>query len=374
MRGLHSSLTRVLDFVYTSGGARDVHAKRSRSVDQVSGNDGIEFLGGFMYVPTAFGIALIMMVTSTICWGSWANTFKLTRNYRFELFYWDYALGIVLISLILAFTIGSTPAGPTSFLNNIHTADSSNLVSALIGGFIFNIANLLLVAGIELAGLAVAFPLSIGIALVVGVVLSYCLQPKGNPGLLALGVGLAVVAVVMIGKAYGQLPGGERSTSRKSIVVCVVSGLLMGTFAPFVTRALTHGAALTPYSISVFFTLGALLCCFVVNVYFMRRPLTGTPVDFSGYFSAPIPYHLLGLIGGIIWGLGGVFNFVAASLTGVAISYAIGQAAPMVAALWGVFVWKEFAGASSKAKLYLVGMFVSYVLALIVISYAYQRA
>jgi glucose uptake protein len=324
-----------------------------------------------MFVPDTFGLAMLLMITSTICWGSWANTYKLTKGYRFELFYWDYAIGILLIALIYALTLGSTDNGPTSFLNNVRTADTSNIVFALIGGFIFNIANLLLVAGIDMAGLAIAFPLSIGIALVEGVVLSYALQPKGDARMLALGVALAIVAVMLDGKAYGALKPGGSAVSRKSVVVCVISGLLMGAFAPFVTRALTTGNALTPYSIAVFFALGAFLCCFVVNVYFMRHPLVGKPVDFSGFFKARPVDHLLGILGGFIWGTGGAFNFVAAGLVGVAISYAIGQAAPMVAALWGVLVWKEFRGANQKARLYLTGMFVSYLLALFVIARAY---
>jgi glucose uptake protein len=322
-----------------------------------------------MFTPTTFGIAMLMMITSTVCWGSWANTYKLTKGYRFELFYWDYAFGIVLISLVLALTMGSL-GGPTSFLSNVQSADGSNIVLALIGGFIFNIANLLLVAGIEMAGLAIAFPLAIGIALVEGVVLSYVLQPKGDPVMLGLGVGLAILAVIADGKAYGSLNAGGSVTSRKSIIVCVVSGLLMGAFAPFVTRALTAGHTLTPYSIAVFFTLGSFLCCFVVNTYFMRNPLVGEPVDFSAFFRARPVDHLLGVVGGFVWGTGTVFNFVAAGLVGVAVSYAVGQAAPMVAAAWGVFVWKEFRGASGTARLYLTGMFVSYVLALFVIAQA----
>jgi len=326
-----------------------------------------------MFTPTTFGIAMLMMITSTVCWGSWANTYKLTKGYRFELFYWDYAFGIVLISLVLALTMGSL-GGPTSFLSNVQSADGSNIVLALIGGFIFNIANLLLVAGIEMAGLAIAFPLAIGIALVEGVVLSYVLQPKGDPIMLGLGVGLAILAVIADGKAYGSLNTGGAATSRKSIIVCVVSGLLMGAFAPFVTRALTAGHTLTPYSIAVFFTIGALLCCPVVNVYFMRKPLVGAPVDFSGYFKQRGSDHLLGLLGGAIWGTGTVFNFVAATFVGVAISYAIGQAAPMVAAVWGVFVWKEFRGANTTAKIYLAAMFAFYLLALFVIARAYNTA
>ena len=325
-----------------------------------------------MFVPATFAVALLMMIASTICWGSWANPYKVMKNYRFELFYWDYILGVVLISLLLAFTLGSTPSNEHSFLANVRAADGSNLLYAMIGGFIFNIANLLLVAGIEMAGLAVAFPLAIGIALVEGVVLSYALQPKGNPLLLAMGVALAIVAVILIGKAYGSLSAGGRAISRKSLVVCLVSGVLMGAFAPFVTRALTAGHALTPYSIAVFFALGAFLCCFVVNVYFMRKPLVGTPVDFSGFFSASPLYHVLGVLAGMIWGLGTAMNFVAASLVGVAVAYAIGQASPMVAALWGVFAFHEFRGASAKARGYLAGMFICYVLALVAIAQAYR--
>jgi len=324
-----------------------------------------------MFTPDSLGIALVMMVTTTVCWGSWANTYKATKGYRFELFYWDYAFGIVLVSLALALTLGSR-GGPDSFLDNVRSADSSNIALALLGGFIFNIANLLLVAAIEMAGLAVAFPVAIGIALVEGVVLSYALQPKGDPVLLGIGVALAILAIIADGKAYGSLSAGKTAVSRRSLVVCIVSGLLMGIFAPFVTRALTAGRPLTPYSVAVFFTLGALLCCFVVNVYFMRKPLVGDPVDFRDYFRQRPVDHLLGLLGGALWGTGAVFNFVAAGLVGVAISYAIGQAAPMVAALWGVFVWNEFRGANNTAKKYLTVMFVCYVLAVIIIARAYN--
>jgi len=324
-----------------------------------------------MFTPDSLGIALVMMVTTTVCWGSWANTYKATKGYRFELFYWDYAFGIVLVSLALALTLGSR-GGPDSFLDNVRSADSSNIALALLGGFIFNIANLLLVAAIEMAGLAVAFPVAIGIALVEGVVLSYALQPKGDPVLLGIGVALAILAIIADGKAYGSLSAGKTAVSRRSLVVCIVSGLLMGIFAPFVTRALTAGRPLTPYSVAVFFTLGALLCCFVVNVYFMRKPLVGAPVDFRDYFRQRPVDHLLGLLGGALWGTGAVFNFVAAGLVGVAISYAIGQAAPMVAALWGVFVWNEFRGANNTAKKYLTVMFVCYVLAVIIIARAYN--
>ncbi len=323
-----------------------------------------------MFTPNSLGLALFMMITSAICWGSWANTYKGVKNYRFELFYWDYAIGIFLISLILGLTMGSTSHDSSSLINNIRSADLDNVVSTLIGGAIFNLANLLLVAAIDMAGLAIAFPVAIGIALVVGVISSYVIQPKGDAALLAAGVVCALIAVVLDGKAYGSLASAGRSISRKSIVVCVASGVLMGLWAPFVTRAMTRGNTLGPYAVAIFLTLGALLSCFVWNIYFMKRPLVGEPVSFSGFFRGPASGHALGLLGGFIWGTGMVFNLVAAHFTGVAISYAIGQSAPMVAALWGVFAWKEFAGAPGKAKLYLFLMFVFYCLGILLVAKA----
>jgi len=323
-----------------------------------------------MFVPHTFSIALLMMITSTICWGSWANTYKGVKNYRFELFYWDYAVGIFLISLVLAFTMGSTSNDATSFLNNVHSADVSNIGYTLFAGVVFNLANLLLVAAIDMAGLAIAFPVAIGIALVTGVVSSYLLQPKGNAALLAVGVACAVIAVILDGKAYGSLSSINRAVSKKSITTCVVSGVLMGVWAPFVTHAMTRGNTLGPYSVAVFLTLGALLSCFLWNIYFMRKPLVGEPVKFGDLFRGPASGHILGLLGGAIWGVGTVFNLVAASFTGVAISYAIGQSAPMVAALWGVLAWKEFRGAPGKAFAYLAFMFLFYALAILLISRA----
>ncbi len=322
-----------------------------------------------MFTPPSLTIALLMTITSAICWGSWANTYKGVKNYRFELFYWDYAIGIFLISLILALTMGSTGHDSFSFLNNVQSADTSNILWTMVGGALFNLANLLLVAAIDMAGLAVALPVSIGIALVVGVVLSYILEPKGVALFLALGVACALIAVILDGKAFGSL-GSGRSASRKSIIICIVSGVLMGLWNPFVAYGATRGNTLTPYSSAVFLTLGALLSCFVWNLYFMKHPLAGDPVGFGGFFRAPASGHLLGLFGGVIWGVGTVFNVVAGKSMSFAISYAIGQSAPMVGALWGVFAWKEFAGAGSRAKVYLALMFVFYALAILLVARA----
>lgn len=298
--------------------------------------------------------ALVMMITSTVCWGSWANTYKLLPGYRFELFYWDYAIGIFLTALIFAIPHGL----------------ASLSLFALIGGVIFNLANLLLVGAIELAGLAVAFPIAIGIALVEGVVLSYALDARGHPLLLASGVAAALVAVVLDGRAYAQLSAVRLRTGRRDVVVCLASGLLMGLWPPFVTHVLTGAHPLDPYNTAVSFTLGALASCAIFNVYFMRRPLAGDPVTFAGYFQAPATAHALGFAGGGIWGIGTVFNLVAASHVGVPIAYAIGQAAPMVAALWGLVAWHEFDGAPSRARVYLALMFACYIVGIVLVASA----
>jgi glucose uptake protein len=336
-----------------------------------------------MFTPQSLGIALAMMITSAVCWGSWANTYKGVKNYRFELFYWDYAIGIFLASLILALTMGSSGHDANSFLANVGSTTVWNIGCALLGGALFNLANLLLVAAIDMVGLAAAFPISIGIALVVGVVLNYILQPKGYALFLALGVICAFIAVVLDGKAYGSLAASGRSLSKKSLITCIVSGVLMGLWSPFMTYAMTRtgnpferaatmtpGTPLGPYSAAVFLTLGALLSCFIWNLYFMKHPLVGEPVSFSGFFRGPASGHMLGLLGGLIWGLGTVFNLVAGKFTGQAISYAIGQSAPMIAALWGILAWKEFENSGSRAKLYLTLMFVFYGLAIFLVARA----
>src|ERR1700722_3538175 len=325
-----------------------------------------------MYLPGSFSTALVLTILSAVFWGSWANTYKGTKVYAFELFYWDYVFGVVICTFAFALTLGSNGPSGESFIQNVQHADAANVVHSLIAGAIFNVANLLLVAAVDIAGLAVAFPIAIGIAVVEGVVLSYCLQPKGNPSLLVCGVVLAVAAVFFDARAYRVLRA-KRSTSRTGVMVSVISGILMGGFAPFVTRAMTHGSTLTPYGVAALFSIGALLCCFVANIYFMKHPIRGAPVSFSGYWRAGPRNHLLGVSGGVAWGVGGCLNFVAAGFVGVPISYAIGQSAPLIAASWGVLVWREFRGAPNSAWVSLGWMFICYIAAISLIALAYNH-
>jgi len=320
-----------------------------------------------MYQPEAYAVALAFMITSMICWGSWANTMKLTSGYAFQLFYWDYEIGVVLGSLLWGLTLGSMGGGPLSFLSSIHQADGMHILYALAGGAVFNVANLLLVAAIDIAGLAVAFPVGIGLALVVGVLLNYAISPKGNPLLLFGGMALVVVAIILDALAYRRREAQQRSVSARGIWISIACGVLMGTFYPLVTKAEGGAGALGPYSVVFFFAIGTVLCAIPVNYLFMKKPLTGAPpVNMSGYFSAKGSWHLWGVVGGVIWCTGMSFNIVAshANIVGPAVSYAIGQGATMVSAVWGVFIWKEFAAAPAESRKLIPAMFVCFLLGL----------
>ena len=322
-----------------------------------------------MFIPESYGLALLLMIISMICWGSWANTYKLTKDVRFELFYWDYAIGIFVMALLLAFTLGSWTGGDQAFIPNLTQATGPRLGLAMLGGTIFNLANILLVAAIAIAGLSVAFPVAIGTALVLGTILTYLVQRTGNPAMLFTGVALALVAIIADALAYKELGGGKLKVTKKGLWICIVSGLLMGSWSPFTAASMAEGAGqLTPYTSIVFFTLAALVSTFIFNIYFMERPLVGKPVSLAGYTQGQPSWHVLGLLGGFIWCVGTAFNLIAGRSAGFANSYAIGQSAPMVAAIWGLFVWKEFAGANSKAKMYLVSMFIFYAGAIAVIA------
>ncbi len=310
------------------------------------------------------------MLLSMFCWGSWANTLKLTPGYRFQLFYWDYTIGLALAAMLLGLTFGSHGADGPSFLADMAQTPLSLIELAAAGGAIFNIANLLLVAAIDVAGLAVAFPVGIGLALVVGSISSYLVNPKANPLLLFGGVALVAVAIVLDAAAYRRREAEAKAATTRGIVLSLVAGVLMGSFYPLVARAMSgdHGKpGPGPYAVAMFFALGVLISTVPANLLLMAKPLDGKPpVGMAGYWNAPNRWHLAGTLGGGIWCVGAVANFVAsgAHLVGPAVSYSIGQGATMVSACWGVFVWREFAGAPRSAKILLLFMFIFFALGL----------
>lgn len=322
-----------------------------------------------MFIVNNYLLAVVLCFVTMLCWGSWANTQKLAgKTWRYELFYWDYVIGILLFSIILGFTLGSVGDEGRSFLADLKQVTVGNYVSALIGGAVFNLGNILLSAAVAMAGMTVAFPLGVGIALVLGVIVNYIGAPKGDPTTLFFGVVLVVVAIVLNAIASGKMHRGGANSNKKGIVIAVIAGVLMSFFYRFVAAAMdlnnfetpTPGMA-TPYSAFFIFAVGIFLSNLVFNTIVMRRPFDGAPVTYKEYFNGRTSTHMVGVLGGVIWGIGTALSYIAAGKAGAAISYALGQGAPMVAALWGIFIWKEFKGATRGVNYLLACMFVFFI-------------
>ena len=312
----------------------------------------------------AVGLCFITM----LCWGSWANTLKLTsKEWPFPLYYWDYALGLVLTALLLGFTLGSMGSEGRPFLADLQQASGRALGYAVLGGVIFNLSNLLIVAATDIAGMAVAFPVAVGLALVIGVVLNYLKAPVGNPALLFGGVALVVAAILVNARAYAKLPS-SRGASAKGLGLSVLSGVLMSVFYRFVAESMITSfrqpqpGQLTPFSAMLVFSSAILLSNFLWNTFFMYRPVSGAPTTYGEYLSKGSPrLHLVGMLGGLIWCVGMTMSLIASEQAGFAISYGLGQGATMVAAAWGVFVWKEFKDAPAGTMRMITAMFVLFI-------------
>jgi glucose uptake protein len=326
-----------------------------------------------LFQPQTYSVAFSFMLITMLCWGSWANTIKLCQGYRFQLFYWDYVIGLLVGALLWGLTLGSMGVSGRAFLADLSHAGSSSILFAIAGGVVFNVANLLLVAAIDIAGLAVAFPVGIGLALVVGAISSYILAPAGNPLLLFGGIALVITAIVFDAVAYRLRETAQKTLSTRGVVISLIAGLLMGTFYPIVSKSMSVEDALGPYAVTFFFAIGVALCAIPFNYLLMRRPLDGSsPAVMSGFWRARGSWHLWGILGGIIWCTGAVLNFVAsrAHIVGPAVSYSIGQGATMISAAWGVFIWHEFATAPRRSRNFLTWMFVFFLCGLSAVALA----
>jgi glucose uptake protein len=327
-----------------------------------------------MFVLQSYSWAVVFCVITMFCWGSWANTQKLARKgWRFELFYWDYTIGVLLLTLILGLTLGSHGTAGRPFWEDLAQASHFSKHSALLGGAIFNLANILLVAAIDIAGMSVAFPVGIGIALVLGVVLNYVADPIGNAALLFTGVFLVVLAIILDAVAYRRIPGGAAGVSTKGLVLSVACGVLMGFFYRFVAASMypnftqPEQGKMGPYAAVFVFAVGIFLSNFILNTIMMKKPFVGAPVSYADYFKGSLGTHLTGILGGIIWGIGMSFNIIASGRAGFAISYGLGQGATMVAALWGVFIWKEFRAAPAGTSRLIAAMFGCFIVGIVLI-------
>ena len=338
-----------------------------------------------MFIVNSYALAVVLCFVIMLCWGSWGNTQKLAaKSWRYELFYWDYVIGMVLFALLLAFTAGSIGSEGRPFLQDLAQASWSSILWILVGGVIFNASNILLSASVSIAGMSVAFPLGVGLALVLGVINNYRVAVQqgsktGNVVLLIIGVALVVCAIVFNGIASSKK--GDSSVSkadqRKGVILALIAGVVMSFFSSFVMRAMDTAnfvapaaGKVTPYTAIVIFTIGVLLSNFIFNTIVMRKPFVGEPVSYKEYFGGNFKTHLVGVLGGCIWCLGTALSYITAEKAGPAVSYALGQGAPMVAAIWGVFIWKEFKGAKKGVYWLLAAMFCFFIagLAAIVIA------
>ena len=333
-----------------------------------------------MYIVQNYTVAVLLCLITMLCWGSWGNAQKLAaKSWRYELFYWDYVIGIVFLSLIFGFTLGSQGEMGRSFIDDISQVSSENFWSAFIGGIIFNGSNILLSASISLAGMSVAFPVGVGLALVLGVFINYFGAPKGDPAILFLGVALVVIAIILNGAASGKMSAGseEKKTKKKGIIIAISAGILMSFFYRFVAASMDLNnlenpapGMLAPYGAFFIFSIGILASNFIFNTIVMKKPFVGESVSYSEYFKGNFKTHSVGILGGLIWGVGTVLSYIAAGKAGPAISYALGQGAPMIAALWGILIWKEFKDSSKATNNLLIAMFILFIagLTFIVIS------
>lgn len=329
-----------------------------------------------MFVVNDLGLAILFCVITMLGWGSWANTQKLAGKDRwpFALYYWDYAIGVVLMAIVFLFTMGSMGSSGEPALANLAGSHVGCLALAFASGVLFNISNILLVVAIDAAGMSVAFPVGVGLALVIGTVASYVQAPKGSATLLTVGVALVVLAMVMSALAYSKLPRPADGGWARGVVYAAVAGCLMGFFYPQLAKSISPAfntapireGMLTPYTALLLFSLGLLVSNLVVNTIFMRS----SGARYSDYFAGRFRLHLLGVAGGMIWMLALSLNVIASGVAGPAISYALGQGATLVAAIWGVLIWREFREAPRSALPFIILMFLGYAAGLVLIGLA----
>jgi len=328
-----------------------------------------------MFTVDSYPLAVLLCVVTMLCWGSWANTQKLaSKAWSFQLFYWDYSLGVLILALMLAFTLGSTGTTGRAFLADLAQAGDKWLGLACLGGVIFNLSNILLVAAIDIAGLAVAFPIGVGLALVLGVITTYWATETGNFPMISAGVIAILLAIILDAIAYRRLSHESQQLPIKGLVLSVFAGALMGWFYSFVAQSIgtidpitgrLTPERLSPYTALVLFSVGLFLSNFVWNSFVMRWPFSGPTVSYRDYFEkGNVRLHIIGISGGIIWNLGMGLNLIASSAAGSALSYGLGQGATLVGAIWGVFIWKEFRAGPRGTSGLLAAMFVLYLVGL----------
>ena len=335
-----------------------------------------------MFYVTNYTFAVCLCVVCMLCWGSWGNTQKLVgKSWRFELFYWDYVIGLLAFALAMGLTLGSCGENANwGFIANLKGSFGVTWLWPFAAGVVFNLSNILLSAAIAVAGMSVAFPVGVGLALVGGTIFNYLIAPGGKPlSLIVSGLAIIVVSIICNALAFKAKSAGssDASSTKKGLILAAVAGLLMMWFSPLVNKVIDNpftaaapmAGKMTAYSAFFIFTLGLFLSNFIWNTIAMRKPVQGEPIldGAKRYFGGSAVTHLVGMLGGCIWGMGTLLSFVSAGAASPAIAYALGQGATLVSALWGILIWKEFAGAPKKTTYLNVAMIVLFIAGLAVL-------
>ncbi|MEX2262833.1 MAG: hypothetical protein WD696_12835 [Bryobacteraceae bacterium] len=342
-----------------------------------------------MLLPETYFAALLLMVLSAFCWGSWANTFKMTGNWRFELYYYDFAFGVLFAAVIAAFTFGTWPSGEgLEFLDDLTHGGKRQMVLTVLSGGIFNLGNMLFLGAISIAGLSVAYPIGGVTALLVATVFSFIMRPQGNAPLLFSGLAILVASMVAGSLAYrsrelrkleeriksGKAKSTLKRVSLKGVYVSVAAGVFMGAHAPLIGAAGSGDSAMGIYSIGFLFALGVCASAFVLNLFLMNLPLAGPPVEILEYFRAGWKRHILGWLGGVILFTGWIAALLSqtpperATQLGPAISFSLRHSAVVLAAFWGFLLWKEYAGTDIRAKSLVLLMLVLFLTGLVLVA------
>jgi glucose uptake protein len=322
-----------------------------------------------MILPHTNATLTVLLVLCMLCWGSWPIFLKMAKRYRFELFYFDFGFGLGLTALLCAFTFGNLGFDGFNFSDDMLNARKQEWLFAVLAAMIFNFGNMLTLAASSITGIAIAFPLAFGVAMLVGSWMNYLGHPGINSALMFGGTLLVVLSLILGSLSYSQLKalqhetlaraGKTKSTRRpsalKGILLALVGGLVLGTFAPLLLRAQDPEDGVGPYSLLFLFSLGVVASTFVFNLFFMNLPVEGDPLELADYIKTPVKNHLFGALGGAVWGIGAVATFIAHTPKGDVhptgtLSLILGQAAPIIVGLWGWLIWKEFKAGDVRVK------------------------
>jgi glucose uptake protein len=348
-----------------------------------------------MILPATTLASLLLLFLTLFCWGSWANTQKLVFKWRFELYYYDFAVGAAIAILIAVYTLGSANPQELTVSDNMMIAGYRKMAYAIATGLVVNLANIMLVAAISLSGMAVAFPTTFGVGLIV-MSISNLLgnQASNNVALLFGGVVLLLTAVLADIFAYRSyldflatqsksgpvLNPGTRLPVRPpnaylGIILSAVGGIAWGFFFPLIDMSRSGENGVGPYGQAGLIGAGIFFSTLLYVPFFVNFPVQGEAVQVRSYFKGAKRQHFWGIFGGIIWGIGLVAVLVEGAAptpvkTGPVLSSALIYGAPILATLWGLLVWHEFKGAPQSVKMLQLGMIVLFLAGMLLIALA----